>query len=132
MINTVMHQKLRVDKSLNMPHDEISLISDFCNACSENLGLDCDFTIRIVEDKKRNHIKTTAYFNPDDNDVCVWGKGRHVLDICRSLGHELVHMMQHQRGLITGPIKDIGGFHEDQANARAGQIIKKFIYDNNL
>jgi hypothetical protein len=37
-------------------------------------------------------------------------------------------MMQHDRGLINGPIKDIGGFHEDQANAKAGEIVKKFIY----
>jgi hypothetical protein len=41
-------------------------------------------------------------------------------------------MMQHEKGLIKGPIKDVGGFHEDQANALAGQIVKKFIYKHKL
>ena len=29
-------------------------------------------------------------------------------------------------GLIRGPIRDAGGFHEDQANAKAGELIKLF------
>ena len=34
--------------------------------------------------------------------------------------------MQDQLGLIRGPIRDAGGFHEDQANAKAGEILKLF------
>ena len=30
-------------------------------------------------------------------------------------------MMQDEQGLITGPVQDAGGFHEDQANAKAYQ-----------
>jgi len=34
-------------------------------------------------------------------------------------------------GLINnGPIRDAGGFHEDQANARAGELIKLFAKSN--
>jgi hypothetical protein len=36
-------------------------------------------------------------------------------------------MMQDELGLITGPIRDAGGFHEDQANSRAGELIKLFV-----
>ncbi len=127
-----MRQKLQIDRTLEFPPEQLELISQFCAGCANALDLDCDFTIRIVEDKKRNNIKTTAYYDPSTHLVCVLGKGRHYLDICRSIAHELVHMMQHERGLITGPIKDIGGFHEDQANSKAGQIVKKFIYDHNI
>jgi hypothetical protein len=35
-------------------------------------------------------------------------------------------MMQDEMGLIVGNIRDAGGFHEDQANARAGELIKRF------
>jgi hypothetical protein len=36
-------------------------------------------------------------------------------------------MMQDELGLLEGGnIRDAGGFHEDQANARAGEIIKRF------
>jgi len=97
-----------------------------------DLALDCGVSVKIVEDKVKNGIKTTAYYDPERHLVCVLGKGRHVLDICRSIAHEMTHMMQHERGLIKGPVKDIGGFHEDQANARAGEIVKKFIYKMKL
>ena len=39
----------------------------------------------------------------------------------------MTHMMQQEEGLIRGPVKDEGGFHEDQANAKAGLIVKRFI-----
>jgi hypothetical protein len=38
----------------------------------------------------------------------------------------MTHMMQDEMGLITGKVRDAGGFHEDQANARAGELIKLF------
>jgi hypothetical protein len=50
-----------------------------------------------------------------------------IMDSLRSLAHEMTHMMQNETGLITGPVKDEGGFHEDQANAKAGLIVKRFI-----
>jgi len=44
----------------------------------------------------------------------------------RSIAHEMTHMMQDQTGLLVGHIQDAGGFHEDQANARAGELLKLF------
>ena len=34
--------------------------------------------------------------------------------------------MQDQIGILKGTIRDAGGFHEDQANAKAGELIKLF------
>ena len=34
--------------------------------------------------------------------------------------------MQDQIGILQGPIRDAGGFHEDQANSKAGELIKLF------
>ena len=44
----------------------------------------------------------------------------------RSVAHEMVHMMQDEMGMIKGKIRDIGGFHENQANAGSGALIKAF------
>jgi hypothetical protein len=127
-----MSRKVYIDRTLDMSPDDMQIIFKFCHACMTDLTLDCDFSVKIVEDKVKNGIKTTAYYNPENNLICVLGKGRHVLDICRSIAHEMTHMMQNERGLITGPIKDVGGFHEDQANSKAGEIVKKFIYKMGL
>ena len=56
----------------------------------------------------------------------VFGKNRALVDVLRSVAHEMTHMMQDETGLITGPVQDAGGFHEDQANSKAGEIIKLF------
>jgi Zn-dependent peptidase ImmA (M78 family) len=57
-------------------------------------------------------------------------------DILRSIAHELVHQMQHEEGRIEYPVQDVGGEIEDEANAKAGSIVKSFIkndeYGNNL
>jgi Zn-dependent peptidase ImmA (M78 family) len=57
-------------------------------------------------------------------------------DILRSIAHELVHQMQHEEGRIEYPVQDVGGEIEDEANAKAGSIVKSFIkndeYGGNL
>lgn len=44
----------------------------------------------------------------------------------RSIAHEMTHMMQDQQNMLHGNIRDAGGFHEDQANAKAGELIKLY------
>jgi hypothetical protein len=127
-----MSRKIYIDRSLNLDPEDLQKIFVFCKDCAHDLNLDCNFTVKIVENREEHHIKTTAYYDPSSHTVCVLGKGRHVLDVCRSIAHEMTHMQQHERGLIRGPIKDIGGFHEDQANAKAGEIVKRFIYKMKL
>jgi hypothetical protein len=127
-----MPQKLIVKKDLMMLPEKQHIIGEFCIYCMDQLGMgsDIDTIIQIESDRDSSGIKTTAYYNPADNNVRVYGSGRSIADICRSIAHELVHMSQHVRGLIgKDPIKDIGGFHEDEANAVAGQLIKMFAKD---
>jgi len=127
-----MSKKVYIDRNIGMSPEDVKTVFMFCKDCTIDLNLDCNFNVKIVFDKKAHGIKTTAYYNPENNMICVLGKDRHVLDICRSIAHEMTHMMQHEKGLITGPIKDVGGFHEDQANAKAGEIVKRFIYKMGL
>ena len=75
-------------------------------------------------------IVTTAAYDPNSKKCYVYGKERATVDVCRSIAHEMTHMMQDFNGDLVGLIKDVGGFHEDQANAKAGEIIKRFAYSN--
>ena len=73
-------------------------------------------------------IKTTAYFNPGTRTMVVLALGRHQVDICRSIAHEMVHLRQSMNDFFgVQEIPDVGGFFEDEANAVAGQIVKKFL-----
>jgi hypothetical protein len=122
-------RKLYISKSLKDYYDSVDIISDFVDLCCKELSLDegCNFSIYFVDDREKHGIKTTAFYNPADNTIKIYAKGRMIMDSLRSLAHEMTHMMQNETGLIMGPVKDEGGFHEDQANAKAGLIVKRFI-----
>jgi hypothetical protein len=48
----------------------------------------------------------------------------------RSLAHELVHYKQYEDRELDGEIKDVGGDIENEANAKAGELVKKYGYIN--
>ena len=123
------NRKLYISENLTDMVENVSMISDFIERCNKELGIDeeCSYRIYFVDDRKKHGIKTTAFYDPRDNTIKIYSKGRMIIDCLRSLAHEMTHMMQQEKGLITGPVKDEGGFHEDQANAKAGLIVKRFI-----
>jgi len=86
----------------------------------------------------RNGLKTTANYDytKENKVVKVYGKNRALVDIMRSIAHELVHHKQFEQGRLKVQPPDIGGEIEDEANAKAGQFIKMYakedptIYDD--
>jgi hypothetical protein len=122
-------QKVISEQSGCLDSEGLDTICQFCVYAADDLGIsDMSFKVILTGDKEKYGIKTTAYFNPATNDVVIFVLGRHPLDICRSIAHEMTHMRQARRNFFgRKSIKDVGGFFEDQANAVAGQIVKKFI-----
>ena len=99
--------------------------------------LDLKETPKIIVQNGRKDLKTTANYNyaKDEKLIKVNGKNRALVDIMRSIAHEMVHHKQYEEGRLEIKPKDIGGDIEDEANAKAGQFIKMFakmdetIYD---
>ena len=118
--------KLYVDKDLEIKNDGIKLLSDFCAYCAKNLPIKGDFKVYVVSDRDSHGIVTTAAYEVANNVCRIYGKNRALVDICRSIAHEMTHMMQDEMGLLKGHVQDAGGFHEDQANARAGELLKRY------
>ena len=85
----------------------------------------------------RNGLKTTANYDytKENKVIKVCMKNRALVDVMRSIAHELVHHKQYEQGRLKVQPPDIGGEIEDEANAKAGQFIKMFakldstIYD---
>ena len=118
--------KLYVDKLLNLDENQVSLASEFCLFCAENLPIEGDFEVYMVSERKQHNITTTAVYEVNNNRCKIYCKNRALADCLRSIAHEMTHMMQDEMGLLKGNIRDAGGFHEDQANAKAGELIKLF------
>lgn len=119
--------KLHIAKSLGFSPEKIRIAGEFCLFCAENLPIEGDFEVHMVSERASHGIVTTAIYEVGNNCCKVYCKNRSLADCLRSIAHEMTHMMQDQMGLITGKIRDAGGFHEDQANSKAGELLKLFV-----
>jgi len=53
--------------------------------------------------------------------------GRHLVDWCRTIAHELAHMRQDYDGKLNQSHPEIGGDIENDANIKSGIVVKHFI-----
>ena len=65
-------------------------------------------------------------FDPNNNHIMVSINGRHVMDVFRTLAHELVHYRQNLQDVLHDKSGETGSEHENEANAIAGVIMRKF------
>ena len=121
--------KLYVDKKLGLSPEKVRLAGEFTLFCADSLPIEENFKVYLVSNRERHNITTTAIYEVKNNTCKIYAKNRALADVLRSIAHEMTHMMQDELGLINGPIRDAGGFHEDQANARAGELLKLFVKD---
>ena len=119
-------KKLFISKNLNIDPKKTLLIGDFITFCAKSLPIENGFCVKVVDDRDKHEIGTTGAYRVGQNDIRVYARRRALVDVLRSIAHEMTHMMQDEQGMITGPVQDAGGFHEDQANAKAGELIKLY------
>jgi hypothetical protein len=111
-------------------------LNEFVKFVKKELELETVPTIVIKGN--RDGLKTTANYDytKENKIIKVFGKGRMLVDVMRSVAHEMVHHKQYEQGRLEVRPPDIGGEIEDEANAKAGQYIKMYskidptIYDN--
>lgn len=116
--------------------DKKEKLDGFVKFVKKELQLKTVPTIKIQSN--RDELKTTANYDytKENKIIKVYGKNRALVDIMRSIAHELVHHKQFEQGRLKERPPDIGGEIEDEANAKAGQYIKmyskidKTIYDD--
>jgi hypothetical protein len=115
--------------------DKKDKLNRFVKFVKDQLELD---TIPVISiQNHRKNLKTTANYDytKDEKIIKVCSKGRALVDVMRSIAHEMVHHKQFEQGRLKVQPPDIGGEIEDEANAKAGQYIKMFakqdstIYD---
>jgi Zn-dependent peptidase ImmA (M78 family) len=110
-------------------------ITEFVKFVKKELGIQKCPT--IVLQNGRGELKTTANYDYSKKNkiIRINAKNRSLVDVMRSIAHEMVHHKQYEDGKLDVPPPDIGGEIEDEANAKAGQYIKLYskmdetIYD---
>lgn len=80
---------------------------------------------KIVNTPISNNISNSfASYQPNSKIVSIYVKHRHILDILRSLCHELVHYKQELENRLNADSGKTGSKEEDEANSLAGKIMR--------
>ena len=110
----------------DMSKKDRELMNNFIKFLQKKHPLKDDITI-IFTGERIGEMSSGS--RTEDSELKILTKGRMNRDITRTLAHEWVHEKQiKQEGKKPG--QDIGGPLEDEANAKAGSLIKQFENDN--
>ena len=111
---------------LTQKDTDIRQVSDFINFTKKYLGIDDDIKVALAYERTPD-LTTTAFYDLN-GFVKIYVKNRAIIDVCRSIAHELVHHKQNLEGRLVDAMKDgsDGSPIENEANAVAGVIIRKY------
>jgi len=111
----------------DMTEEKVEIIRNFINFVCNRLELQEPVSIYLHKGRDE-YIVTTASYVPDENSNHIRCNGRALVDILRSIAHELTHNRQREvESFASGEnVQTIGGWIEDEANAKAGILIKDF------
>lgn len=122
--------KLFLEKNITDDlNDHVDSLKDFIIACCEE-GEISEPTIIYLRGTRDHKLTTTASYTPGDHDVHVYSKGRHIIDIMRSIAHELMHMKQDLEDRLYENSGEDGSPEENEAHSFSGLMIRKFGREN--
>jgi len=76
--------------------------------------------------KKARERHTFGTFNPENKSIWLYTNNRNTADVLRTLAHELVHRKQEEDGRLKPDSGETGSEIENEANAQAGVLLRKF------
>ena len=140
-IPTVLQATINMQtKTLPEPMNEVdenskphALIKEFMKFAAKELGLNqlpSGITISYDTDKAKDN-RSMGSFSPGDGKVWLYIKDRTPADYLRTLAHELVHRKQAEDGRLDPASGKTGSDIENEANAEAGVLLRKFGELNN-
>ena len=115
----------------NEPSDQETTVQEFIDHVIGRLGIDPRPEIVLHSDpawSKQN--QSFGRYNADTHALEVNLLDRHIMDILRTVAHELVHCRQNQQKPLPDHAGKTGSPWENDANARAGVIMRDYAESN--
>jgi hypothetical protein len=108
--------------------DTYPILLDFIRFAAKDLELNSlpkfDFVFDSAESMER---KSFGGYAPGNEHITITVTNRHIMDVCRTLAHELVHYKQDlDNELEDDEAGSTGSPQENDANARAAVIMRNF------
>jgi len=114
---------------LSETESDEEILKDFIEFCVKELKIEKMPAIKLRKDPQWPVVHKTfgRYINDRHLLEVAWGS-RHIMDVLRTVAHELTHRHQHERdGNRMGPeAGETGSPWENEANARAGVLMRDY------
>ena len=85
------------------------MVEEFVTFIKKELSIKEDIDVILQNDK--NGIKTTAVYNycgGEKSTIKVYCRDRQLIDVLRSIAHEMTHHMQYETGKLDEKPADVG------------------------
>ena len=108
--------------------DTYAILLDFIKFAAEDLKLKSlpKFDFRFDNYRSVQH-KSFGGYMPGAKHITITVKNRHIMDVCRTLAHELVHFKQDlDNQLDDDEAGSTGSPQENEANAQAAVIMRNW------
>jgi hypothetical protein len=108
--------------------DTYAILQDFVKFAARDLELKSLPKFDFVFDSSRSvEHKSFGGYAPGVEHITITVKNRHIMDVCRTLAHEMVHYSQDLKNeLDDDDAGSTGSPQENEANARAAVIMRNW------
>jgi Zn-dependent peptidase ImmA (M78 family) len=103
------------------------IVKRFLVFLKRELNIHQDIPIIYIDDPGfSKNVCAFGEFSENENIIFLSIINRHPIDILRTLAHEYVHYKQRIQNRLINKSSNAGSAIENEANAKAGEIIRKY------
>ena len=129
--DTVTPDDVGADEVDESAGDIQATLNKFAAYCIERLGIENPPRLQLKRDPAWSERNSTfGQYNPATSVMTLSIANRHLVDIMRTLAHELVHRRQDEIERLPADSGATGSRWENQANAEAGKIMRDYGAEN--
>ena len=109
------------------PVSNEDILKDFIQFCVKELKIKQIPTVKLRKDPQWSVVNKTFGRYIDEKHLLEVAFGqRHIMDVLRTVAHELTHKHQHEREAVPSDAGETGSTFENEANARAGVLMRDY------
>jgi len=116
----------RLNEELLPKEKKSEIIDKFISEVCQYLGINSDKIEISYDPTEAQEMASFGKHTPSDGIIRVVAANRNLADVLRTLAHELVHRKQEKEGKLYNGAGDDGTDIENEANAEAAVIMRKF------
>lgn len=103
-----------------------TLLNLYFSYCVRALRIKGNYYCIFTLSREKFGIETTGACNYREKKIFVYSKNRAFSDILRTVAHELVHISQHEEGILLNKSLHFSSETEDDATKKAGELLSAF------